>query len=193
MTLRPSLSRLAALLAAALLVPTAGSAQATVASSINVLLPAVSGSGVRPVAFGTVTPGGTRSLPASGAFAVPADSSATGVGAIAFTGVVGKRDAQLTFALPTSLTNTATLQNMPVTLNGSFGLVCWDLKAGKGNPVCTVFNPSPGGSVASIFTTTPPNQSSGDLRIYLGGRVSPGTTLGAGVYQGQITVTLARL
>lgn len=167
---------------------TGAAGQASVGASVQVLLAPTSGAGIRPLSFGNVPLGVTTSRPIASA----ADSSAVGVGHFNFTGVNGNRGVQLTFTLPLALTHSGSGNTMPVTFNGSFGLHCFDRQ--NGAHVCTQFNPAPSGGPASVIVLTPPPPPrNGTLRVYLGGAVMPGTSLSAGVYQGVVTLTMARI
>lgn len=181
---------LTALLVGHALVSGAGRAhaQASVGASMTVLIAPTSGSGVRPLDLGLVTLGGTTSRTIASA----ADSTATGIGHINFTGVNGNRDVQVTFDLPSVLTHSASGNSMPISFNGSYGLYCFNRNSGV--HACTLFNPSPGGADPSIIVITPPAPPrNGIFRVYLGGSVTASAALEPGTYQGVVTATLARL
>lgn len=187
MTLRGTLLLLAGLVPAFGSVAPAG-AQSSVGASVQVLLTPTSGAGVRPLSFGNVPLGSTTSRTIASA----ADSTATGVAHFNFTGVNGNRDVQLTFNFPAFLTHSGSGATMPITFNGSFGLHCFNRQSGV--HACTLFNPAPGGANPSVIVINPPAPPrNGIVRIYLGGAVTPGAGLSAGVYQGTISLTLARI
>lgn len=174
-----------------MLIATAQSAdaQAAILARAVVLTPAVTGAGVRPVEFGTVTPG----TPTSHTITTAADSTATGVALLNFTGVTGNRAAQLVFTWA-DLVNTASGMTIPLSLNGSYGMHCFDRKTTT--PICTFFNPGSGGGTTGTIVATPPappGGNTGTLRVYLGGSLNPSANLAPGLYTATISVTLTRL
>lgn len=168
---------------------TPGAAQTSVLARMVVLPPAVTGSGVRPVEFGTVMPG----APVARTISSLADSTATGISLFSFAGITGARDAQLVFTWA-NLTEPISGMAIPLSLNGSYGMHCFDRKTQPA--VCTLFNPgSAGGTSGTIVATppAPPGGNSGNLRVYLGGALNPPTSLAPGLYTATISVTLTRL
>ena len=164
-------------------------AQATVLGRLVVLTPAVTGSGVRPVEFGTVTPG----TPVARTISSAADSTGAGISLFSFAGVSGARDAQLVFSWA-NLLEPITGMSIPLSLDGSYGMHCFDRKTQP--PVCTTFNPgSAGGTSGTIVATppAPPGGNTGTLRVYLGGALNPPASLAPGLYTATISVTLTRL
>lgn len=185
--LRPALAAL--LLGFATLVAAADArAQSAIGASINILFPATTGAGVRPLDFGNVPLGTTTTR----AIVTDIDSTAAGIGHFSFANLNGNRDVQLTFDFPSVLTHAGSGHTMAITFDGSFGLHCFDRQSGV--HVCSLFNPSPGGADPStIVITPPPPPRNGTFRVYVGGAVTTGANLAAGTYQGMITLTMARL
>lgn len=165
------------------------SAQATVLGRMVVLTPAVTGSGVRPVEFGTVTPG----TPVVRTISSAADSTATGISLFSFAGITGARAAQMVFTWA-NLTEPISGMSIPLSLNGSYGMHCFDRKTQPA--VCTLFNPgSAAGTTGTVVATppAPPGGNTGTLRVYLGGALNPPASLAPGLYTATISVTLTRL
>ena len=177
-----------AVLAVAVAPPLA--AQANILARMTVLEPVVTGAGVRPVEFGTVTPG----TPVAITIATAADSAATGVALFSFTGITGRRDTQLSFTWGANLVNSASGMTIPFSMNGSYGMHCFDRKTQP--PVCTLFNPGQaGGTTGTVVATppAPPGGNTGTLRVYLGGGLNPPVGLAPGLYTMTIAVTLTRI
>ena len=165
-------------------------AQATLPALASVLQPAVSGGGVRAVSFATVTPG----VPTAVTITSAADTTLTGVGAFSFTGVGGSRDVQLAMSWGANLVHPITGLTIPYSLNGSYGMYCFDRKTQP--PICQAFNPGESGGTSSVVVATPPappGGNTGGVRLYLGGALNPPESLGPGVYSTTISVTLTRL
>ena len=164
-------------------------AQSSILAHAIVLTPAITGAGVRPVDFGTISPG----TPTTRAITTAADSTATGVALMSFSGVSGNRGAQLVFTWA-DLTHATSGMTIPFSLNGSYGMYCFDRKTTAA--VCTLFNPgSSGGTTGTIVATppAPPGGNTGTLRVYLGGALNPPASLGPGLYTATISVTLTRI
>jgi len=167
---------LASLLAAA---PLAASAQGGITTglptSVDILFPPITASGVRPITFGTVLPGTTVSV-----------APRTPQGAeFRIGGVLGRKSVDITLTLPTVLTGPGGA-TVPLSFAGSNAAVCeldllgicqaaslmsWDPVA---TPTTRV-RPLKVGPGPKVFVNP-------QLALYLGASVSPSATQRAGHY-----------
>lgn len=180
----PPILALVTLLSAA---PVAASAQlgitSGVAATIDILFPAVTGSGVRPLSFGTVVPGTTVSA---------APRTAQGA-EFRIAGLLGRKSVDLTLTLPTALTgpggatvplsfagtNAAACELDLLSICQTASLVSWDPVATPTTRIRpTKFGPGP-----KVFVND-------QLALYLGASVSPPATQRAGRYTASATVVI---
>lgn len=162
--------------------------QTSVSTTVTVVATA-SGAGVRGLSFGTVPLGTStvRSLTAE------ADSTGPGIAHFSFSGLTGNAAIQLTFDFPAQLTRIGGNGVMPVDFDAAnFALRCFD-RTNVVATACAFFNPSPAGADPSALVVTKPGSQYTRLRVYLGGRASPGASLRAGAYQGVVSLTIARI
>ena len=178
---------LAAVLAAVSLVGAAVTAHAQITGSIvataTVLARPLSGTGLRPLSFGTVVPGTPVNI---------APNAPDG-GEFRISGVKSRKSIDITITVPTALTGPAGA-TIPLNFNGNTAALCEiDTTGTCVTASYTVWNP-----VASpTFHDTPTRYSPGrktytyDLySVYLGGGASPSATQKPGTYTGTIGVTL---
>jgi spore coat protein U-like protein len=172
--------------AAALCAAPAAFAQGTgaVRATATILFPPLVANGVRPLQFGTVTPG----TPATVQPATP------GSGEVRLSGVRNRRSITISFTLPANLVN-ARGQTMPIDFNGDYAANCEVTTAGVCDPLTYVeWNPVTLGA----FPDTPDRARKGRPRydldafsIFIGGIVRPPAAQPAGTYTGTIGVTVA--
>jgi hypothetical protein len=154
-----------------------------VATSVDILFPAITGGGVRPLSFGIVVPGTTVSV---------APRSAQGA-EFHIAGLLGRKSVDLTLTLPTVLTGPGGA-TIPLTFAGANAAACeldvlgncqtaslvsWDPVATPTTRVRpTKFGPGP-----KIFVND-------QLALYLGASVAPTATQRAGHYTASATVVI---
>lgn len=154
-----------------------------VATSVEILFPAITGGGVRPLNFGTVIPGTTVSV---------APRSAQGA-EFRIAGLLGRKSVDLTLTLPTVLTGPGGA-TIPLTFAGANAAACelnvlgicqttslvsWDPVASPTTRVRpTRFGPGP-----KIFVND-------QLALYLGASVATPATQRAGHYTASVTVVI---
>ncbi len=159
------LLRTAVLAAAATVVPAVAAAQsATIQATATVVTPLVV-TGTQGLAFGNVFQGVDKSIAFGDA----------GSGRFSVTGFNNSQVA-LTFTLPSNLTsgsNNLAINNWDVRVNGT--------------------NAAAGATALSVVSGTPVNTTltSGNLFVFVGGRVQPTASQNAGSYSGTITLAAA--
>ena len=155
--------------------------QATISASVEVRLPPATGTGLRTLDFGVVTPGSpTQVFP---------DAALSGW--FQLVNVGRNKDVQLTFTFPTFLT-AGTGATMPAYFDGPYVQSC-----GNGCQTHTV-SPTPLGATTMTADVVhvrpiPFGANPRDIDVFVGGRVEPAATQAAGVYQGTIQLTFAVL
>jgi hypothetical protein len=154
-----------------------------VATSVDILFPAITGGGVRPLNFGIVVPGSSVSV---------APRSAQGA-EFRIAGLLGRKSVDLTLTLPTVLTGPGGA-TIPLTFAGANAAACelnllgicqtaslasWDPVASPTTRVRpTKFGPGP-----KVFVND-------QLALYLGASVAPPATQRAGHYTASATVVI---
>ncbi len=155
----------------------------TLAASVNILLPPASGSGLRGLEFGTVTPGTPAEVlpiaPLSGWFQL--------------TSVNRKTNVRLTFTLPSVLIRAGGSQALPIFFDGPYVRSC-----GNGCQTHTI-TPTPLNATQStaeaihVRPGPPWGANPTVIDVYIGGRVEPTPAQLAGSYLGTIQLTFAAL
>lgn len=151
----------------------------------NVIWPPLTGTGVRPIQFGTVIPG-------AGAVTVqPADARG---GEWRLTGVRSRKSLDITLTLPAAL-RSASGATMPISFNGNFAGICEINDATQACEAASFFAYNP--VTTPTFRDTPQRYRPGRPRftydhysIYLGGTVTPSAVQPAGIYTGSVQITL---
>lgn len=178
---------LLALLAAIPLVGAADPARAQITSSLSataiVLARPLTGTGLRPLTFGTVVPGTPINI---------APNTAQGA-EFRISGVKSRKSIDITITVPTGLTGPAGA-TIPLNFNSNVAALCEiDTTGTCVASSYTAWNPV----TSPTFHDTPTRYSPGrktytyDLySVYLGGGASPAATQKPGTYTGTIGVTL---
>jgi hypothetical protein len=160
-----------------------GAQGGTLAASVSILLPPVSGSGLRGLAFGTVAPGTPAEVLPIAALS----------GWFQLTSVNRKSNVRLTFTLPSRLIRTGGSEGLPIFFNGPYVRSC-----GNGCQTHTItptaINTTQSTAEATHVRPGPPwGANPTTIDVYVGGRVEPTPTQMAGSYQGTIQLTFAAL
>jgi hypothetical protein len=154
-----------------------------VATSVDILYPAITGGGVRPLNFGTVVPGTTVSI-----------APQTPQGAeFRIAGLLGRKSVDLTLTLPTVLTGPGGA-TIPLTFAGANAAaceldllgVCQTASLVSWDPVTTPttrIRPTKFGPGPKIFVND-------RLALYLGASVAPPATQPAGHYTASASVVI---
>lgn len=154
-------------------------------STVTILFPPLTAAGVRPLQFGAVIPGTSKTV-------LPSPTAA-GVGEMRISGVRNRRGLAITISLPDSLRNVAG-QGMWIDFNGDYAGACEIEKTGTCDPVTyVVWNPV----TTPTFYDTPDRARKGrprydldDFSVYMGGVARPAASQPAGTYTGDILVTI---
>lgn len=154
-------------------------------ATATILFPPLTSAGVRPLQFGAIVPGASKTV-------LPSPSAA-GVGELRITGVRNRRGLAITISLPDSLRNGAG-QGMGISFNGNFAGACEIATTNVCDPVTYVaWNPV----TTPTFVDTPtrsrpgrPRYSLDAFSVYMGGVAQPLPTQPAGTYSADILVTL---
>lgn len=156
----------------------------TVTASVIVMLPPATGTGVRGLDFGTLTPGtSVETLPTSPT-----------AGQFRLDNVPRNRDVQLTFTFPVTLARSGGGgTGLPIHFDGPYASTC-----GNGCQTHTLApTPAGDGQVTADATHVQPGPRWGSnpttLDIFVGGRAEPSTGQAAGTYQGTVELTFAIL
>lgn len=177
------------LLAVAALPCVARSAHAQPTGGVNatatILFPPLTSAGVRPLQFGAIVPGASRTVLPS--------PTAPGVGELRISGMRNRRGLAITISLPDSLRNAAG-QGMEVDFNGNYAGACEIENNGDCDPVTYVaWNPV----TTPTFIDTPtrsrpgrPRYALDNFSVYMGGVARTRASQPAGTYNGNILVTL---
>lgn len=153
--------------------------------SLTILWPPLVGVGVRPLEFGVIMPG-------TGSVTVLPNTPRSGEWRL--TGIRNRRSIDIRFAFPANLVS-ASGSTMPIDFNGSFAATCEIDTPGNACDMTTymTWNPVTTPSMRDLPERAKPGRpkfSTTDYKVFIGGRVTPGTTTPAGVYTGTITITV---
>jgi hypothetical protein len=156
-----------------------GSVTAGVHATANILYPALTGVGTRPLDFGVIVPGTTN--------VVIAPRTPSG-GEFRISGLRWRRSSDISLVLPASLAGPAGA-SIPLSFNGNYAAVCeidatnvcqaWSVVAW--NPVTTPLYHHVSPLTVYLYD---------QLDLYLGGVAAPSPTQPAGRYTGSITVLI---
>lgn len=175
------------LVAAVFLLGGAATAQAQITGSLNatavILARPLTGTGIRPLAFGSVVPGTTANV---------APNTPSGA-EFRISGVKSRKSIDITFTMPTGLTGPGGA-TIPLNFNSNVAALCEvDTTGTCVTASYTTWNPI----VTPTFHDTPYRYVPGrktytyDLySVYLGGGASPSVNQKPGTYSGTIGVTL---
>ena len=155
----------------------------TIQATATILFPPLTTDGVRPIQFGTVTPGANRTI----------FPNQPGAGELRISGVRNRRTIIVTLTLPSVLRN-AGGRTMPLSFDGEFAANCEITAAGVCDQVTYVaWNPV----TNPTFTDTPDRARKGRPRydldgfsIYVGGIAQPAPNQAPGVYTANVLVSI---
>lgn len=173
-------------LALALAAPrTAASQVAQVPVNGTVLLPGVSGAGLRMLDFGILDAVNPTRLLAT-------DTANPSVGHLRPTGLSGPDDITMDIAVPSALAH-ADIPGaaIPVTFDDMSAYACLQ-RNGKPAHCFDPWNPATGGT-ATLSPPGPYGLNSGMLNVYVGGQLPSVSEYAASIYEAAITVTVSRI
>jgi hypothetical protein len=157
----------------------------TVRTTVNVIWPPLTGTGVRPLQFGQLVPG-------AGPVTVLPNASRGGEWRL--TGVANRKSLDITFGLPTALTGPGGA-TMPISFNGNFAAACEINDATQECETASYFTWNP--VTTPTMRDTPQRYRPGRPRfnhdhysLYIGGTVTPAATQRAGIYTGSVQITI---
>jgi hypothetical protein len=162
-------------------------ASSGIVATLVVPYPPLTATGMRPVQFGSVTPGTPATV-------LPDWQAGTVSGEWRLTGVARAKSIDISFVLPTTL-NTPGGRTMPISFNGNYAALCEIDDAAQTcvpaswvtwNPVTTpTFRDTP-----QRYRPGRPKYEYEHYSVYMGGRVAPPVSQAAGSYSGTITIQL---
>jgi hypothetical protein len=188
--------RLPALLLCAALATGAGAASAqvqptaTASIGVSVIVPfaPLTAAGVRPLQFGSLVPGTPRAV-------LPSSAASSPSGEWRLTGVQNAKSVDISFSLPTVLTEPGG-RTLPISFNGNYAGLC-EIDASQSciagsfltwNPVTTpTFRDTP-----QRWKPGRPKYEFDTYSVYVGGQVSPAASQGGGTYTGTVGIVLVR-
>jgi hypothetical protein len=163
-------------------------ATGSIGVAVTVPYPVLTGTGIRPLQFGSV-------IPSAGAVTVlPSAASGSLSGEWRLTGTVNQKSVDITFTLPTALTASGG-RSMPISFNGNYAALC---EVADATQTCqagsfVAWNPV----VTTTFHDTPQRWKPGRPKyeynyysIYIGGQLQPSATQPGGVYSGTVGIVL---
>ena len=157
----------------------------SIVTSVNVLYPPLTGTGVHALDFGMILPGTTT---------VTVNPRTNAGGEFRISGTKARKSVDISFVLPAALTATSGA-TLPLSFNGNFAGLC---EVDESTGLCqaasyTTWNPT----VTTTFHDTPQRYQPGrktytynDYSVYLGGLASPAANQRPGHYSGTASVTI---
>lgn len=152
----------------------------------KVLLPGVTGAGVRMLDFGILDAIEATRLLAT-------DTANPSVGHLSFTGLNGPEDITVDIALPEALRHVDLPDaTIPVTFDDMSAYACLQRKSSNPAYCFDPWNPATSGTM-TFSPPSPYGLNSGTLNLYVGGQLPPASEYAAGTYEAAITVTVSRV
>lgn len=158
--------------------------KAALTTQVEVLFPPLTATGVHALQFGLITPGATS---------LTVNPRTLQGGEMRVTGTKTRKSLDVTFTLPTVLTN-ANGKTIPINFNGNYAAICELDNTGA----CVTASYYPYNPVTTpSFHDTPqryqpgrPTYTYDTYAVYIGGQILPTATQAAGNYSANISITL---
>lgn len=154
-----------------------------IVASVTITAPIVTGSGVRPLAFGTIPVNTTTSV---------APGPTTSSGQFTINGLRSQNRIDVTFGLPAELRNVnEPTFTVPISFAGPTAMGCLEYNPPQTD--CSSWDPTLNGGTHRVKGPFWVGGRTGTVHIYIGGSVTPPSDAAAGLYTGTITLTYAAL